>query len=236
MKLRNRTIIRFLARLIALSCRMLYATCRIRVIEGAPLTSPYASSGAHRYLYCTWHDGILNSLFCGTCINCSALTSRHSDGEYVAEVMEAIGIEPIRGSHGNGGAAAVKQMLDSIENYHVVVTTDGPRGPRRTVKPGIIFLAAQTGRAIVPVACSARNAWRPKGKWTDLLIPRPFTKTYVLGGELMFVPPDITRQQLAPFCKELQRRMDELQAKVELIASGQLPETAHGDDRAARAA
>ncbi|WP_437227127.1 lysophospholipid acyltransferase family protein [Planctomicrobium sp. SH661] len=230
MRLRNRRVIRFVARVLAFLFRCLYATCRIRVIEGAPLTSPYAPSGSHRYVYCTWHDGILNSLFCGPVHHCAALTSRHTDGEYVAQVMEVIGIQPIRGSNGRGGATAAKQLLTAAENHHIVVTTDGPQGPRRTIKPGIIFLASQTGRPIVPVACSARRAWRPKGHWTDLLIPLPFTDVFVLGGELMFIPPDVRRDQLNGFCKDLQQRMDALQTRADEIAAGreQIPvQTTH---------
>jgi len=220
-RIRNRNLIRTLARILAFFCRCLYATCRIRVIEGAPLTSPYAPCGEARYVYCLWHDGILNALFCGRVMNGAALTSQHTDGEYVAEVMEVIGIQPVRGSYGGrGGAAAARQLVQAAEKFHIVVTTDGPRGPRRTVKPGIFFLASQTGRPIVPVACSARNAWRPKGRWTDLIIPCPFSRVYVLGGEPMSIPPNLQRNQLGDYCQELQQRMDDLQQQADDIAMG----------------
>ncbi|WP_437186976.1 lysophospholipid acyltransferase family protein [Planctomicrobium sp. SH668] len=236
MRLRNRRVIRLISRVIAFLCRCLYSTCRIRVIEGAPQTSPYAPSGDNRYVYCTWHDGILNSLFCGPVHHCAALTSRHADGEYVAEVMNAVGIHPVRGSNGNGGAAAAKQLIDAARDYHIVVTTDGPRGPRRTVKPGIIFLASQTGRPIVPVACSAKKAWYPKGRWTDLLVPRPFTRVYVLGGEPMHIPADVRRDQLNGFCKDLQSRMDLLQERADRIAAGLEPVPANSETGLANAA
>jgi len=223
-KLRNRNLIRLVARTLSVFCRGLYATCRIRVIESAPQTSPYADSGSQRYVYCLWHDGILNALFCGRVLRGAALTSRHADGQYVAEVMEAIGIQPIRGSQGSsGGATAAKQLMTAAENYHIVVTTDGPRGPRRKVKPGIIFLASQSGRPILPVASSARRAWRPRGRWTDLLVPLPFTTTYVLGDKPMFIPANIRRDEIAAYCQKLQQKMDELQAQADEIAAGKRP-------------
>lgn len=223
MRLRNRNVIRLVARLLAFVCRCLYATCRIRVIEGAPLTSPYASTGENRYVYCTWHDGILNSLFCGKVLNSAALTSRHTDGEYVAEVMQVIGIHPVRGSNGRGGATAARQLVTAAQTHHIVVTTDGPQGPRRKIKPGIVFLASQSGCPILPVACSAHRAWRPQGRWTDLLVPLPFTRVYVLGGQPMPIPPDIRRDQLSGYCQALQQRMDELQQQADDIASGRNP-------------
>jgi len=223
-KLRNRSLIRLVARALSLLCRGLYATCRIRVVESAPQTSPYADSGSQRYVYCLWHDGILNALFCGRVRHSAALTSRHADGEYVAEVMEVIGIQPIRGSQGgSGGATAARQLVTAAENHHIVVTTDGPRGPRRKVKPGIIFLASQSGRPILPVASSARRAWRPQGRWTDLLVPLPFTTTYVLGGEPMFIPANIRRDEISGYCQQLQQKMDELQVRADEIAAGKEP-------------
>ncbi|HWL08142.1 MAG TPA: hypothetical protein VNQ76_07055, partial [Planctomicrobium sp.] len=73
---------------------------------------------------------------------------------------------------------------------------------------------------ILPVTCSASRAWRPRGKWTDLLVPKPFSTAYVLGGEPFAVPQGLSKQELAPYVSELQRRMDELQEQVDSIASG----------------
>jgi lysophospholipid acyltransferase (LPLAT)-like uncharacterized protein len=218
-KLRNRVLIRFLARSLSFGIRCLYATCRIRVIETVPKITPYAPVAGHPKIYCVWHDGIMNSLFCGRTVEMAALTSRHADGEYVAEIMEAVGIRPIRGSNKHGGAAAARQMLDALKETHVTVATDGPRGPRRVVKPGIVYLASQTGHPIIPVGCSATRAWRPRGKWTELLVPKPFSTAVVVGGLPLTVPPDLSREQLSPFCRELQRRMDDAQEQADSLAN-----------------
>jgi len=219
-KIRNRQLIRLLAKGIAVGCRILYRTCRREVIETVPNTSPYSKTTEEVFIYCNWHDAILSSLFCGKTIRMAALTSRHADGEYVAEVMEALRIQPVRGSNNHGGSAAAKQLMTAVANHHITITIDGPRGPRRVVKPGVLFLASQTGRRILPVTCSASRAWRPRGKWTDLLVPKPFSTAYVLGGEPFAVPQGLSKQELAPYVSELQRRMDELQEQVDSIASG----------------
>ncbi len=150
----------------------------------------------------------------------AALTSRHADGEYVAEVMDAIGITPIRGSNNHGGTTAAKQLMSAAAQHDITITTDGPRGPRRVVKPGVLFLASQTGRKIIPVACSASRSWKPKGRWTDLLVPKPFSTAYVIGGEPLAVPPGLSKEQLAPYVAELQRRMDQIQEQADSLAEG----------------
>jgi lysophospholipid acyltransferase (LPLAT)-like uncharacterized protein len=218
MKIRNRFLIKQIARLVAFASRVLFWTCRVRVIEQAPRISPYAPTGGERYIYCNWHDGILGALFCGPVLTMAALASRHADGEYVADVMQVLGIHPIRGSSNRGGATAIKQMLESARELHVTIATDGPRGPRRVVKPGIVFLASHAGRRIVPVAFAAENAWRPKGKWTDLTVPKPFSTVYALGGVPMEIPPGLSREELAPYRDALQGRMDALQDEADRLA------------------
>ncbi|WP_437191980.1 lysophospholipid acyltransferase family protein [Planctomicrobium sp. SH527] len=220
MKIRNKFLIRMLARGLSAGCRILYSTCRLEVVELAPHITPYGIPYGESYIYCNWHDGILNSLFCGRTVKMAALTSRHADGEYVAEVMEAIGITPIRGSNNHGGTTAAKQLMSAVSKHHITITTDGPRGPRRVVKPGVVFLASQTGQRIIPVGCSAKRAWLPKGRWTDLIVPKPFTTAYVVGEVPLAVPPNLTKEQLAPYVAELQRRMDSAQALADDLAQG----------------
>ena len=55
------------------------------------------------------------------------------------------------------------------------MTPDGPRGPRRKVQPGAVFLAAQTGLPIVPLGVAYANAWRAKS-WDQFAVPKPFSQ------------------------------------------------------------
>ncbi|MCA8998388.1 MAG: lysophospholipid acyltransferase family protein [Planctomycetaceae bacterium] len=228
MKIRNRTLIRSLARLVAFGSRCLFITCRKNIIEDAPRVSPYTPHD-ESYLYCVWHDNMLGALFSGRTVKMAALTSRHADGEYVAEVMEAVGIQPFRGSSNHGGATAVRQLMDAAQSYDITITSDGPRGPRRVIKPGIVFLASQSGRKIIPVAFAAKRAWKPQGKWTDLVVPKPFTTCHAIGGAPMEVPPNLSRDQLGPYVEELQRRMDELQLRADRLAGSECVGTIRGE-------
>jgi len=216
-KLRNRWLIRLLTGLTTFLAKVLFWTCRVEVIEQVPGVSPYRPA-TERFLYCNWHDGILGAIFSGRVCDMAALTSQHMDGDIVEAVMHAVGIHPVRGSSSRGGAGAMKQMLAKADDYHITIATDGPRGPRRVVKQGIIFLASHAGRRIVPIAFAAARAWRPRGKWTDLVIPVPFSKVYAIGGEPMSVPANLSRDQLEQHRAELQRRIDDLNAVADELA------------------
>lgn len=225
MKLRNRFLIRCAARSLALFFRTLLKSVRLELDRAEPRSTCYEDTGDERHLFCLWHDGIIGSVFSLPAFHVSALVSQHGDGTYLADALEAIGVTPIRGSSRRGGAAALRQMLDAAADYHIAIATDGPMGPRREVKDGIVFLASQTGRAIIPAAFNARSAWRPRGRWTDLIVPLPFTRTYICVGRRIFVPPGLDREQLEPYRFQVQAAMDALQAEADRRA---------GDDSTAR--
>ena len=221
MKLRNRTFIRLLARIMALVFRCLFLTIRKRLNIAIPGFTPHGKpDDEHRSLFCLWHDGILGAIFCERTNYVAALVSQNYDGTVVADILDAVGIQPIRGSSSRGGASAIKQLQSLADQKHLVIATDGPRGPRHQVKDGIVYLSSQSGLPIVPVAISCSWAWRPKGRWTDMLIPMPFSQLYILGGEPIRVPQNLKPQELGPYRDQLQQAMNKMQQLADRIANG----------------
>ena len=91
------------------------------------------------------------------------LISQHGDGEIIARIIARFGHEAVRGSSTRGGAAALRAMIKlGRSGRDVVVTPDGPKGPRQVAKLGVIQLAKATGLPIVPLAfaCSKKNSLR----------------------------------------------------------------------------
>ena len=220
MKIRNRTLNRLLARLACLLFRSLLRTCRVEVRECQPRTSPYVPNQPARYLYCLWHDMIVMHTFAARHYDLAALVSRHRDGGYLADAMAALGVRPVRGSSSKGGAEAVREIIAELDGWHVAITPDGPRGPRRKIKPGILWLAAKTGRPIVPTVGVCLNAWKIAGSWTELTIPKPFARVLMLGGEFFQVPPDLDRESLPRYTEALEHEMKALEQKAFAILRG----------------
>lgn len=225
MKIRNRYLIWAIAQLLAVVGRVLFSVVRFHLESAEPKSSCYEDTGDERHLFCLWHDGVIGYVFSRPAFRVAALVSRHGDGTYLADGLKAIGVVPIRGSSSRGGAAAMRQMLDAARDYHIAIATDGPVGPRRQVKDGIIYLASQTGRAIIPAGFASRRAWRPAGRWTDMTVPKPFTDTYMCIGKRIYVPPGLDRDQLEPYRLQVQEAMEALQAEADRRA---------GDDSEAR--
>ncbi|MEZ6055724.1 MAG: lysophospholipid acyltransferase family protein [Planctomycetaceae bacterium] len=220
-KLRNKFIIRTLAKVGAFAARLWFRTMRNTIYTERDHICPYTETGDERHLYCLWHDEILGVIFSGPCLNVSGLVSHHADGSWVADMMNAVGLRAIRGSSSRGGAAALREMIRDAEGWHICIATDGPRGPRHEVKTGLIYLASQTGRGIVPTAFVGENTWKPKGKWTDLVVPKPFSRTHLAGSAPMYVPPGLSKSELEPYRLKLQRQMDQLHDRLERLAQGE---------------
>jgi lysophospholipid acyltransferase (LPLAT)-like uncharacterized protein len=91
------------------------------------------------------------------------LISQHGDGEIIARIIARFGHEAVRGSSTRGGAGALRALIKlGRAGKDLVVTPDGPKGPRQIAKPGVIQLAKATGLPIVPLAfaCSKKKSSR----------------------------------------------------------------------------
>lgn len=210
MKIRNRFINRSLAQLGTWLLRAYYLTIRVdhrRIVPGA---TPYESpNGKARYCFCLWHDAIVTCLFASRIHKLSGLISRHQDGTYLSDAATSVGLTPVRGSTSRGGAEAIKQLIDQSD-LHVCITPDGPRGPRRVMKEGIVYLASRTGRPIVPTTVTATSFWSLPGNWSDMLIPKPFSKALLLAGTPIEVPQNASRAEIAVITECVQQEMDRL--------------------------
>ena len=230
MKIRNRTLNRLLAVAAARLLRAWLWTCRVEV-RAEPGTSPFAGrlgepgapttsrrlggwglkrnanphAGPHAFgFYPFWHEWVVLHVFARPHAAMAGLISRHRDGGYLADAMTAVGLKTVRGSSSRGGAAAVKRILDECATHDVGITPDGPRGPRRKLKPGVAFLASKTGRPVVPTAVACSRPIVLKGSWTDLILPRPFSTVAFCGGPPLFAPPHADRAALAAFCERVE--------------------------------
>jgi hypothetical protein len=219
MRIRSRWLNWLVSASVVLVCRVLFRTLRIHYLAATNNTNPYTNDGTEGFIYCVWHDAIAFPMFAGRHVRTVALVSKNADGSHLAFGLKMLNIGLVRGSSSRGGAGAMRELLKLPVTTHVVVTPDGPRGPRRQVKVGMVFLASHSGRAIVPTAFSAVRSWRIPGSWTSLTIPKPFTKVYALSGPPIRIVSTADTLQMDEMQRQVQSEMDRLSQKADRLAA-----------------
>lgn len=219
LRFRNAIFERGLARLAVVAARTLFATVRRKLFYTDPSLSPYSRPTGSTCIYCVWHDSILMPMFLGRQPSTKALVGRHQDGTFLANALATIGISSVRGSSSQGGASAVRQLIDETSGHHIVVTPDGPRGPRRQMKSGIAFLSSHTGKRVVPTAFACTSSWSWGTGWTDLVVPRPGSTVIALSGEAIAIPPAASRSELDEYSGRIQSEMNRVNSIAEKVTA-----------------
>jgi lysophospholipid acyltransferase (LPLAT)-like uncharacterized protein len=143
------------------------------------------------------------------------LISRHRDGEFNAIAAERLGIGTIRGSgdhgsafHRKGGVGAYKEMVRALaDNYNVALTADVPKRAR-IAGLGIIMLARETGRPIMPFAMATSRCIR-LNNWDRTTINLPFGRGALVGIEPVIVPPDADAETMEKLRVALEANLNE---------------------------
>lgn len=202
MKIRHPWLIRATSWTAAWVIRCGMATISYRYRPLGPNLDPGLTSLQGRYIYAFWHENMLLPVRFYSGLGIRVLISQHADGQMIAEVCERFGFRPIRGSSTRGGVEAVRQMLREGQVGHLAITPDGPRGPRRKVQPGVIYLAARTGLPIVPAGFGSQRPWRLES-WDRFAIPRPFTRGTCVTLEPIRVPGS-DHERLEPWRQQVE--------------------------------
>ncbi len=166
--------------LIAAILLLLRWTTRKRLINDDRLYARWRAG--ERLIIAFWHEHLVLMPCFGWWPRVCIMISQHRDGELIARAVRPLGIEAVRGSSTRGGRGALRQILAAYqEGASLAWTPDGPRGPRRTAKTGVIHTARATGALIVPVGAAA--SWhRRLGSWDRMILPWPGSRvTFVVG-------------------------------------------------------
>ena len=165
------------ALLLALGCLWL-RTLRVRWTGGDPDALPA------RAVIVLWHEHLPVCIRAFSRRGIDVLISRSDDGEWAAEACRRFGYRVHRGSSSRGASGGMRALARGLETGCGLagMALDGPRGPRRSAKPGALWLASLAGAPILPVWVHAPCSFR-LGTWDRSLIPLPFSRVEVSLGE-----------------------------------------------------
>lgn len=110
---------------------------------------------------------------------------------------------PAEGMATRSEAASVSRAMARVgqSGWSLVVSCDGPWGPHRVAKPGVLIVARESGLPIQPWAFSVRPTLRLKRRWDRQIVPLPFARMRVEEGTQLRVGE---RDRIKPLVTVLQ--------------------------------
>lgn len=206
--------------------RQWMGSLRIQTWAHEPRIDPLAPGCLDRCIYATWHETLLLPVYQYRRCRPITVISRSRDGEYLARIGGCLGWQVMRGSSSQGGTAVMREILAlqrRSEPTFVAVTVDGPRGPRRVAKNGVVYLASRTGMPLVPAGVAFDRAWRTRS-WDRFALPKPFSQGYIVLGKPIRVAPDADRLTIEGARQDLEQSLGEVTSQAESWAAlGRFP-------------
>lgn len=162
----------------------------------------------------TWHGFLIPYLWALRDRGISSLVSPVWEGELIARALLNLNFRLVRGSDGYNPVQALRKVVRELRAGRSVATVpDGPEGPARQVKLGVIEMAAISGAPILPLLGAAKWALHLP-TWDRQQIPLPGSALVIAFAEPIFVPRDARRTALQSHAAVLKDRMSALERRV----------------------
>jgi len=180
--------------LLAFGIRAWMRTLDARIACYDPEMDPAVATFRGPAIYVIWHEYLALPPCNRRGCDVTMLLSQHRDAHWLTEVIRQFGFKTVRGSTSRGGMQAILQIRRNNRDTSLVITPDGPRGPRRELSNGCVFLAGLLGIPIVPLGCGFDRPWRNLRAWDKFAIPRPSSRARIVLGPAVPVPRKLGKE------------------------------------------
>ena len=196
--------------------KFLYGTCRWDV-QGQEQIRTLVASGK-TVIIAIWHGKVLPIFMNLSSKHYYGLAGMHKDAELIAQIGAQVGWKILRGSSSDRGKEVFKEMVAvlSTPGAVVAITPDGPKGPAKIPKAGVIRAAQKSGAVVIPAIGQAKRRWGFTN-WDTFYVAKPFSKIVLhYGAPLVFNKTDDFQE-----CTDkLKHALDSLETEVDHILNG----------------
>ena len=164
-----------------------------------------------------WHDRIAMMPYAWDWSrhDLTAIASAHGDADFAVEKAAAHGMGALRLAPDQRIAALRRAVRLLRGGQSLLITPDGPRGPRHVAKPGAIEIAAMGRAPIVPMSYSTTRFLRIARSWDGFVLPLPFARGVFLWGEAIDLPARPTPQEVVAAQTRLAAALTALDARCD---------------------
>jgi lysophospholipid acyltransferase (LPLAT)-like uncharacterized protein len=202
--------------------RLWFSTVRVEVLNRERFERITQDPTTGNFVGGVWHrNAIFLFFFFRTLGPRGLMISRSKDGEVIARIARRFGYTTMRGSSSKGGSSALKQMIQYMKATHEKrlcgTPLDGPRGPARIMKKGMLVLAKATGAKFCPIACSGTRVLTFHKAWDKTMIPLPFSKMVIDFGETFTIAPNADDAELENLRRRIEHVLNEMTDNLDRI-------------------
>jgi lysophospholipid acyltransferase (LPLAT)-like uncharacterized protein len=220
---RDRLKISFLSFVATWIVRIWFCTIQVEIVNRNIYDTYFRQTkGKFNVVAATWHrNAVFLFYFFRTLGKKLVLISKSKDGEITTGVARRFGYTPVRGSSSRGGRQALNALIARMNSnegpYLSGTPVDGPRGPARKMKKGMLILARATDAYFIPMACSGTRLITFQKSWDRTILPLPFSKMVVAFDKPFKIPTDTSSGDLEVIRQKAEKNLDRLTEKVDLL-------------------
>lgn len=198
------------------------STLNYRSAPYASGTDPAMDDFAGPAIFIFWHEYIPVPLYLRPNARLAVLLSKHQDAELLSQAAHFAGLETVRGSTHRGATSALKSLLTAGRGRSLAITPDGPRGPRRHLAPGCIYLSSRLQIPLVLLGVGYDRPWRYRRVWDQFAIPKPFSRARVVSSPRLQIPAELDREEIEDQRIWIENTLNQLCTTAERWAAGEL--------------
>jgi len=213
-QIKNESLSKFIGLGVATAARAWMNTidCRVACYDSSvDMTLP---GWAGRAIFIFWHEYILFPLATYGRNRISMLLSQSRDADWLTEAAHTMGFDTVRGSSSKGAAAALRELKEKAQRGNLTITPDGPRGPRRVLAQGPIYLASRLQMPLVCLGFGYDRPWR-LSTWDQFAVPRPGSRARLITSPQVFIPPDLDRDGIEDYRVRVETLLTDLTTTAE---------------------
>jgi lysophospholipid acyltransferase (LPLAT)-like uncharacterized protein len=157
-----------------------------------------------------WHGFMLPGWFAFKNTEAAAVISQSKDGEILSYLLTDWGFDFIRGSSSKGGKEVLQQIVEQAKGKWILMTPDGPRGPKKEMKAGAIVAAH---RAQVPLyLCGIKVfcKYTFKNSWDNFVLPIPFSKIEISYSKPIHIDKNMTKEEISNTIEKIETSLNNL--------------------------
>jgi len=143
-----------------------------------------------------WHGGMLPVWYYFRNQKPIAIVSQSRDGQLLAKILEKWGLKTIRGSSSKGGKEVLDLMTKEVENNIVLLTPDGPRGPKHKMKAGIILASQRSMKPMYFCGVNIISKYVFKKSWDKFEFPKPFARITLSLSDKILIDKELNKDEI----------------------------------------